>query len=371
MSKAKPRMHAQDLRLAEPRLRWRRRAVHTAFSALARIGNYAGDVRAARESVEVIRDVAYGEHPVAHRLDVYRPRYAARPLPVLMYIHGGAFVLCSKETHASIALLHAQQTDYLVFNINYRLAPNHPFPAAIEDVCAAYRWIVANAEAYGGDPMRIVVAGESAGGNLALGVAIAASYRRPEPYAAAVHDTGVPPLAVMPLMPYLQVSDPLRHHGQQRAGYFGLSVARDIARAYLGRRIAASEATYMADPIRVLEECGAPARDFPAVFTGVGTADLCCTDVRRLELACRSLQIPVAAYYYADEVHAFHALRWRAVAQQFVGECVSFLRRVAEPQRVLPPRPRPLHGLTARAAATLRQHFLPRMGRPAERKLRA
>jgi acetyl esterase len=317
-------------------LRWRQRVLGSLFHGLAKLGDLAADLRAAREDVDVLLDVPYGPHPVAHRLDIYRPRDADGPLPVLLYIHGGAFVLCSKDTHRHLALLNAQRAGYLVFNINYRLAPQHPFPAAIADACAAYRWVAAHAREYGGDPDRIVVAGESAGGNLALGVAIAATYRRPETYTRAVFH-GPRPLGVMPLMPLLQTSDPASRAGQRGINRLALSVLRDIERAYLGGPCAMARAPLLADPVRVLEECGRPDREFPHVFSGAGTADLCCADVRRLAHACRELGLPVQTAYFRDEGHAFHALHWRDAARRFWRKSVAFLRRVAgTPARAAP-----------------------------------
>jgi acetyl esterase len=315
-------------------LRWRQRVLGSLFHGLAKLGDFASDLRAAREQVDVLLDVPYGPHPVAHRLDIYRPRDVAGPLPVMLYIHGGAFVLCSKDTHRHLALLNAQRAGYLVFNINYRLAPQYPFPAAVADACAAYRWACAHAREYGGDPERIVVAGESAGGNLALGVAIAASYRRPETYTRSMFRCPTP-VGVMPLMPLLQTSEPGRRIGQPGVSRLALSVLRDIERAYLGGPLAAANAPLLADPVRVLEECGLPHRAFPQVFSGAGTADLCCADVRRLAIACRELGVPIQTAYFRDEGHAFHALHWRRAAVRFWRRSVKFLRGIAgQPARV-------------------------------------
>jgi acetyl esterase len=313
-------------RLWHWRLRMQRRWWNATFHTVARLGDGMLTRQARREAVEVIRNVRYGTHPVAHRLDIYRPRERGEPRPVMLYIHGGAFTVCSKETHRGIALLKAAHPGYLVFNINYRLAPKYPFPAAIEDACAAYLWVVQNAARYGGDPQRIVVAGESAGGNLALGVAIAATYRRPEPYARAVYDRGVVPTAVMPIVPYLQTSDPQR---RERFGYWSAGVARDIAQIYLGHTGPGTDETLMADPIRVLEECGRPRRKFPRVLSGVGMLDMCSSDVRRLAAACRRLGIDARVRYYAGEIHAFHVLRWRSAARRFWHEMFTFMQQVA------------------------------------------
>ena len=307
---------------------WRQRVVHRVIAAATTVGNLAWNFGHAIADVEVIRNVKYGAHPTAHLLDIYRPRSAQRPLPVLLYIHGGAFVICSKDTHRFLALLNAERAGYLVFSINYRLAPKHKFPAAIEDACDAYRWVVHNAARYGGDPERIIVAGESAGGNLALGVAIAATYERPEAYARRVHELNMPPVGVMPLMPYLQTSNPGRRAADPGVSILSLAVARYIARAYL-EDATPGKKTLMADPIRVLEECPAPARSFPTVFTGVGTADMCCADSRRLEEACNRLGVPVQALYYEDEYHVFHAIHWRIAARAFWRECIDFMIELA------------------------------------------
>lgn len=337
-----------------------RRGWHATFNVIARLAERFIARYALHSGIDVIRDVPYGPHPVAHRLDIYRPRALPRPLPVMLYIHGGGFVVCSKETHRGIAVLNAAGPGYLVFNINYRLAPANRFPAAIEDACAAYCWVVANAARFGGDPRRIVVAGESAGGNLALGVAIAATYRRPEPYAQKVYATGVVPAAVMPITPFLQVSDSGRHRNK---GRLSAAVARDVARLYLGHTGPGTDETLMADPIRVLEG-GRPRRRFPEVLSGVGTSDLCCADVRRLRSACKKLGIPARVLYYRGEVHAFHVLRWRKAARRFWEECALFMHRIALATPVAISRP------TTRALRRVAR-LVPRVIAPKPSALRA
>src|SRR5690606_5988723 len=122
-----------------------------------------------------------------HRLDVYRPAHAEGPRPVVLYVHGGGFRILSKETHWLMGLYFARR-GYVVFNIGYRLAPKHPFPAALEDSADALGWVVQNAHRYGGDPTRLVLAGESAGANLVTSLTLACCYRREEPYARRVFD---------------------------------------------------------------------------------------------------------------------------------------------------------------------------------------
>jgi acetyl esterase len=145
-----------------------------------------------------------------------------------------------------------------------------------------------------------------------------------------VYELRTQPRAVQPIMPYLQVSNPARQAMNPGAGYFAVNIAVDIAHAYLGQdRAHSSSATMMADPIRVLEECGAPQRAFPRVFSGVGTADLCCEDVQRLQAACARHGIDGRFHYYEDEFHAFHAIRWREASRRFWADTFGFLGEVA------------------------------------------
>lgn len=97
----------------------------------------------------------------------YRPLDAPEgALPTLIYYHGGGFVIGNLETHDSTCRRLANRSRCQVVAIDYRLAPEHPFPAAVEDAVAAFRHIAANAAAFEADPSRIAVGGDSAGGNL-------------------------------------------------------------------------------------------------------------------------------------------------------------------------------------------------------------
>jgi acetyl esterase len=91
------------------------------------------------------------------------------PHPVLVYLHGGGWVAGSPKSHHKLGLRFAE-AGFLVVNVDYRLAPEAPFPAPFDDCVFAVHWAAQNAARYGGDPKRLAVGGDSAGGNLTAAV---------------------------------------------------------------------------------------------------------------------------------------------------------------------------------------------------------
>jgi len=103
--------------------------------------------------------------PIALR--IYRPPTESPILPVVVFIHGGGWTVGDLDTYDGQARMHAASTGAVVVSIDYRLAPEHPFPAAVDDVWAAFHWVATHAAEIGADADRVAVAGDSAGGNLA------------------------------------------------------------------------------------------------------------------------------------------------------------------------------------------------------------
>ncbi|MCW3798432.1 alpha/beta hydrolase [Sphingomonas sp. BN140010] len=105
---------------------------------------------------------------------VFTPTGARGPLPVILYFHGGGWVIADRKVYAGGARGLARNAQAIVVSVDYRRAPEAPFPAQHDDALASYRWLLQNAASIGGDPNRIALAGESAGGNLAVATAMLA-----------------------------------------------------------------------------------------------------------------------------------------------------------------------------------------------------
>jgi acetyl esterase len=116
------------------------------------------------------RTISAGERSMAVR--VYRPGSASGILPVVVFFHGGGFVVCTLDTHDPYCRALAAEAGVMVVSVDYRLAPEHKFPVGVEDCLTATEWLLAHAGELGGDSQRVFVAGDSAGATLATVVAL-------------------------------------------------------------------------------------------------------------------------------------------------------------------------------------------------------
>lgn len=122
---------------------------------------------------ELLVDGADGARPA--RLYIPSSRLGADPVPTLLFIHGGGHGLGDLDSHDGACRHLAEVSGVQVLSLDYRLAPEHPFPAGVEDCFAAYQWMVKNADSLNADVTRLAVGGDSAGGNLAAATAIQAA----------------------------------------------------------------------------------------------------------------------------------------------------------------------------------------------------
>ncbi|MFC8849163.1 MULTISPECIES: alpha/beta hydrolase fold domain-containing protein [unclassified Micromonospora] len=166
-----------------------------------------------RPPVATIENTAVPGPAGAIPVRVYRPAAtAARRRPTLLWIHGGGWVTGSLETGDIAARVLAEQAELVVLSVDYRLAPEHPWPAGLDDVTAVLRWAHDHVGSLGGDPSRIAVGGDSAGGNLA---AVAAHTAR---------DLGIPLAAQLLVYPVVDADLDTARHPSRRENAHGYYV---------------------------------------------------------------------------------------------------------------------------------------------------
>jgi len=137
-------------------------------------------------TMQAVRNLQIPGTAGALPLRIYIPTASTAPLPILLYFHGGGWVLGDLDSHDNLCRTLAARADAIVVAVDYRLAPESIFPAALEDADTALRWVVGNAQDFNGDATRIAVAGDSAGGNLAAALSLLARDQQGPPIVAQV-----------------------------------------------------------------------------------------------------------------------------------------------------------------------------------------
>ena len=137
------------------------------------VGKLIGTVAPNVDTVDRRIPTSYDQVPVR----IYRPRDAATPAPVVVFFHGGGWVLGNLDQYEPLCSTLAADAGMVVVSVDYRLAPEHPYPAARDDCYDVTRWVAEHADELGVDPERLAVMGDSAGGNLAAVVSLLARDR--------------------------------------------------------------------------------------------------------------------------------------------------------------------------------------------------
>ena len=290
-------------------------ALHTlapraARAAYARLRETSGEPEPVAKVDDRLAPGPGGEIPVR----VYTPNGSA-PFPVLVYFHGGGWVIGSIETHDPICRTLANAARCIVVSVEYRRAPEHTYPAAADDAYAATAWAFEQATTFDGDPARIAVGGDSAGGNLAAVVT------------QMVRDRGAPSpifqLLVYPVMDYDFSTSSYRDNAD---GYFlTQATMRWFWKLYLANE---ADGTHpYASPLRAPDVSGLPpglvitAEDDPLRDEGEAYA-------ARL----RDAGVSMATSRYDGMVHGFfHMTRLLPQAKRGIDEAAAALRAALAP----------------------------------------
>lgn len=327
---------------AQPATSWERfrrrlggRVVKAFLTGLSRLGSWHPAANPNRHGVEVLRNIPYGSSQQEHHLlDVYRPKQRDGLLPALLYIHGGGFRILSKDTHWVMGLGFAR-SNYVTFNINYRLTPEYPFPAGAEDCATALLWLLEHAEEYGADPHRIILAGESAGANFATMLTLTACYDRfHKPWAQEIFQANPKIVATLPGCGLLQVTRPDRFFVGRKLHILVQDRIVDIATNYLPEHFNQPGEVPLADPLLFLEEGHAPDRPLPPFFVLCGTKDPIVHDTERMQTALMNLEVECETRFYPKQGHAFHAMLWKKAARQCWKHQLDFLQRHVPPKAI-------------------------------------
>ncbi len=244
---------------------------------------------------------------------IYQSETRPETLPALLWIHGGGYVVGNVESDDLKAKGLALALNCVVASVEYRLAPEHPFPAPLEDCYAALKWLASNADQLGIDPTRIAIGGASAGGGLAAGLALLARDREEVDVCyqlliyPMIDDTNVEQAGP-------DVADaPLWTRANNLIGW----------RAYLGEEPGGEGVSIYAAPFRAED-----VRGLPPTYIGVGTPDLFRDEDIAYAQRLMRAGVPTELHVYADGFHGFDGFAAESeAAQRFTAEYTRLLAR--------------------------------------------
>ena len=236
---------------------------------------------------------------------VYTPD-GAGPFPVIVYFHGGGWVIGNKQVYDGGARGLAAQAHAVVVSVDYRLSPEAKFPSAWDDSLAAYKWALANAATMKGDPKKLALAGESAGGNLAVATAIAA------------RDAGLQaPLHVLAVYPVAQTS-------LTTESYMEHAMAKPLNKAMIEwfvDKLTTSPANLKDTRLQLVD---AKLQGLPPVTLISAQIDPLRSDGTMLEMALKAAGVPVERKNYDGVTHEFFGMaavvKKAKDAQEYAGQ---------------------------------------------------
>ena len=237
-----------------------------------------------------IQETTYPGGAGPQKARIYQPTGISGIKPVLVYFRGGGWVIASLDIYEATPVSLAKHLNAVVISVDYRMGPEHKFPAAHDDAIAAYRWVLENAVSWGGDRKRVAVAGESAGGNLAAYVSIAA------------RDQGLP-MPVHQLLVY-----PVASTNTDSPSYHDCANAKPLNAAMMGWFVknATNGGTDLADPR--LNLITANLRGLPATTIISAEIDPLRSDGDFLSHSLTAAGVPVEHRLYRGATHEFFGM---------------------------------------------------------------
>ncbi len=268
-----------------------------------------------------------GGPPMADSRDVWVPARGRRVfcrlhrpvpdpmLPVLVYFHGGGWVWSSVDTHDRLTREYAAGSGYAVLSVDYALSPEARFPQALEECAGVVRWVAEHGASWGLDGSRIVLGGDSAGGNLALGAAL------------LLRDTGGPALAgVLATYPVCDADFTTPTYREFGGGGFFLTEEKMRFYWSVYARDQADRLNPLASPLR------AELRGLPPVLVHLAELDVLRHEGEQLVTRLRAAGVPVEAETFAGVIHGFIRATGRvAVARDAVEKAGRWLSQLTSP----------------------------------------
>lgn len=254
------------------------------------------------------------------RVLTYTPKNAPRPLPALVWIHGGGYVLGSPEADGLQMKTLVTQIGCVVVSVDYRLAPESPFPAGVEDCYAALQWTHAQAQELGVDRARVAIGGTSAGGGLAAALGLLA------------RDRAELQVAFQLLMvPMLDDRTTVSADPHPFTGEFTWTPEKNVFgwTALLGRAPGGEGVSPYAAPARAES-----LADLPPTYIGTGSLDLFLEENMEYARRLARAGVPTELHVYPGAYHGFPRAANARVTKAYSRDYVNALQRAFEPARV-------------------------------------
>jgi acetyl esterase len=242
-------------------------------------------------------------------LRIYTPAHD-EPLGLAVFFHGSGFVMCDLDTHDHECRVMATGANVIVISVDYRLAPEHKFPAAVDDAIAAVQWVIEHAAELGGDPARVAVVGDSAGGDLAT---VVAHWAR---------DTAGPPIAFQLLVyPVTDLRTDTPSYVENASGY-GLSA--ESMRWYIEQYV--RTAADITDP-RASPLLATSLEGLPPAFIAICEYDPLRDEGKQYAHRLRDAGVDAKLKRYDGAIHGiFQMSRFTEIGARMLDDCVGALR---------------------------------------------